>query len=76
MNQIEMEEHECPICYEAILPTANKCITQCGHTFCFKCILQCLKNNTNCPYCRVPIIEEVDEVNEVSDDEDEDEDEE
>ena len=48
---------ECCICYETIGKT-NNCTTPCGHEFCFKCMVKCLGQNSACPYCRTPLIEE------------------
>lgn len=61
---------ECPICFENI-GEKNYCKTDCGHIFCFKCILTAFKNNSSCPCCRSELIESVDEEDiEDSDDED------
>lgn len=78
-------ENECCICYE-IIGTKNNCVTQCGHKFCFKCIVMAMSRNNGCPCCRAPLTdampeddidddESVYEVDELFDD-DEDEDEE
>lgn len=40
---------ECIICAENF----NKCcITKCGHSFCEKCILDCININNSCPTCK------------------------
>lgn len=63
---------ECPICYEEI-GNKNTCTTECGHTFCFKCMAASIQRNVNCPCCRFELIERVDEESdEISDDEEED----
>lgn len=59
---------ECPICYVAI-GDRNKCITECGHEFCLKCMLSWSQMNVSCPCCR----EELIEVSTEEDEEDEDE---
>ena len=73
-NTLEMLEpivitKECSICYENI-KDKNNCTTQCGHMFCFNCMIQSLKMNTTCPLCRTELDEQPDISN---DDEDDDE---
>ena len=50
------QTNECPICYNEI-GNKNNCMTDCGHSFCFKCIVLCLSTNIEspCPICRAPI---------------------
>lgn len=48
---------ECVICYDLIGDT-NKCVTPCGHNFCFNCILKATQYNSKCPYCRNELREE------------------
>ncbi|XP_067662002.1 E3 ubiquitin-protein ligase COP1-like isoform X1 [Haliotis asinina] len=38
----------CPVCFD-IIEEAH--MTKCGHTFCFKCIKQCLEKTNRCPKC-------------------------
>jgi hypothetical protein len=43
---------ECIICSDNF----NKCtITKCGHSFCEKCILNCININNSCPTCKHPL---------------------
>jgi hypothetical protein len=72
---------ECVICYDVIGDT-NKCVTPCGHNFCFNCIMKSTQYNTKCPYCRTElreatsdVISDVEYEEDDDDDEDEDEDE-
>ena len=65
---------ECCICYETIGKT-NNCTTPCGHSFCFKCMVKCLGQNSACPYCRTVLVEEEEDI-EGSDDEGSDSDDE
>ena len=65
--------NECPVCYDQIDNKKNNCTTTCGHSFCFKCMMNALKTNNSCPLCRT-ILQEEDEEDE--DDEDDDEDDE
>ena len=51
---------ECIICYESLNATKNICITECGHEFCFSCMMKHVQRNNGCPMCRSAIIEEVD----------------
>jgi hypothetical protein len=51
---------ECIICYESLNTNKNICITECGHEFCFSCMMKHVQRNNGCPMCRSAIIEEVD----------------
>jgi hypothetical protein len=58
MNEI----NECPICYEEI-KEINNCITECGHHYCLKCILNTTqKKMYNCPLCRAVMIENPEKI--------------
>ena len=65
---------ECVICYEVIGDT-NKCVTPCGHNFCFKCIMRSTQYNSSCPYCRAELQEPAVVDDSESDDDESDEDE-
>eukprot|EP01084_Bolivina_argentea_P067954 123671_1 len=45
-----MEDEECPICYEA--PFDEPLQTICRHIFCGECIRSILMNKPECPMCR------------------------
>jgi hypothetical protein len=46
---------ECIICSD----TFSKCtITKCGHSFCEKCINDCINLHNFCPTCKTPIKKE------------------
>ena len=45
-------EKECPVCYETVPSGVNNCTTDCGHAFCFTCIMKCLEKNNTCPIRR------------------------
>ena len=46
---------ECPVCYQDI-PFEHCVRIQCGHSFCYKCILQVMKQTScRCPMCRANI---------------------
>ena len=66
---------ECPICFESI-GEKNKCVTECGHAFCLKCLIHASQTNASCPCCRATLIEsssnedEDDDEEEYNDDED------
>ena len=47
---------ECSICYDEI-GERNNCVTNCGHQFCFNCIITSLQHSNICPYCRTQLIE-------------------
>lgn len=50
-----LELTECIICSEPF----NKCmLTKCGHSFCEKCILDCININNCCPTCKTPLKKE------------------
>ena len=59
---------DCPICMETIEGTKNIVVTECGHSFHCKCLMQnAAHNGFGCPYCRNALAEEP-----VNDDEDDD----
>jgi len=60
---------ECVICYEFLSTKKNLCVTECGHEFCFTCMMKHVQRNNGCPICRTTIIEYV----EKSDSEDDEE---
>lgn len=50
---------ECPICMEPIIGTANTCVTECGHSFHCRCLMQnSAHNGFSCPYCRTAMADE------------------
>jgi len=66
---------ECVICYEPLSSTKNMCITECGHEFCFSCMMKHVQVNNGCPCCRTVIIEELEDSDDEEDEEDEEEEE-
>jgi hypothetical protein len=53
-KRIEGVDNEtCAICYETV--SAPTCVPCCKHFFCGGCILEALKRNTACPFCRAKI---------------------
>lgn len=76
------EQTECCICYEMI-GEKNNCVTECGHKFCFKCLMTAMARKNSCPCCRAPLTDvpnqeeedEEDDDDEYDDDESDDEDE-
>ena len=50
---------ECIICYELLNANKNICVTECGHEFCFSCMMKHVQRNNGCPMCRSAIIEEI-----------------
>lgn len=57
---MDVLEKECPICYEQI-GNKNTCTTECGHTFCFKCMAESIQRNVKCPCCRFELVKPMDE---------------
>lgn len=49
-----VEITECNICSETFKQTT---ITKCGHTFCGKCISECINLHNNCPTCKKDLTE-------------------
>lgn len=50
---------ECPICFEEI-GVKNNCITECGHRYCLKCILNSTQTkNFHCPLCRAVMVDKI-----------------
>lgn len=68
-------EKECSICYEEV-GEKNNCVTDCGHQFCFKCIVTALQHNNTCPCCRTTLVEVKEEEDNESEYDDEDDDDE
>ena len=68
-------EKDCSICYDEV-GERNNCVTDCGHQFCFKCIVTALQHNNTCPCCRTTLIEVKEEEDDESEYDDEDEDDE
>jgi len=62
---------ECCICYE-IIGEKNNCVTECGHSFCLKCLVTALTHNNGCPYCRTTVIEIPNQEEDEDDEDDED----
>lgn len=67
---------ECPICYEALSETTNRCTTPCGHTLCFTCMIRYWNahpahTDYACPCCRFVLLE-VPNVQTIEDDNDDD----
>lgn len=57
-NSCEVDTSECVICYETT-PQNKMVLLNCKHSFCYKCIIESKKNNTNrlcCAICREKII--------------------
>lgn len=69
-------DNECPICYD-VMGDTNKCITECGHSYCLSCLLHSYERNTLCPCCRTEMCkrENVEEDDEDDEEEEDDEDE-
>ena len=61
VNEIKIKSNnlitinECIICSEIF----EKCqLTKCGHSFCEKCILDCINLNNRCPTCKTSLKKE------------------
>ena len=39
----------CPICFDKIKDTM---ISECGHLFCYSCLMTCLDSKKECPICK------------------------
>lgn len=61
-KQIAQEDKEptkeCIICYEPLSTATNFCVTECGHEFCFGCMMKHLQRNIECPMCRTALMDE------------------
>jgi hypothetical protein len=55
------EKKQCPVCLDDI-GKKNICVTECGHTFCLKCILRAAQENTACPMCRNVLVDDPDNI--------------
>ena len=60
---------ECVICYESLNAAKNFCVTECGHEFCFSCMMKHVQRNNGCPMCRTTIIEDVEDSDSEDDEE-------
>ena len=60
-SAVSVEEKECVICYEVLTKSKNYCVTECGHEFCFACMMKHVQRNDGCPVCRAVVIEGVDD---------------
>ena len=69
LKQEPEKSKECVICYESISNTKNMCITECGHEFCFTCMMKHARRNNGCPLCRTTMIEDESDSGSVSDSE-------
>ncbi|XP_013859910.1 E3 ubiquitin-protein ligase COP1 isoform X2 [Austrofundulus limnaeus] len=54
LNSYEDKSNDfvCPICFEMI---EEAHMTKCGHSFCFKCIRESLKDSNRCPKCNYTV---------------------
>ena len=59
MSVVTPTNKECVICYESLSSTKNMCITECGHEFCFGCMMKHVQRNNGCPCCRATLIEDI-----------------
>lgn len=57
----QAEDQICSICCNGISSSKNTCTTECGHQFCFGCIMRmvssCAATSDRCPLCRAKIFE-------------------
>ena len=51
-----MQDSECPICSELLLPSSTACLTRCKHRVCIQCLNKWTTNKIRktCPVCREP----------------------
>jgi len=71
-NEKKQIRYDCCICFEELGKT-NISTTPCGHTFCFNCIVKCLKVNNTCPYCRTVLKDDENVVSTTYNDDDDEE---
>ena len=75
MSAVTPTNKECVICYESLSSTKNMCITECGHEFCFGCMMKHVQRSNGCPCCRATLIEDEDIADSDSEEDDGEEDE-
>ena len=51
------QDKMCPVCLGDI-GEKDSCVTECGHSFCLKCILRASQENTACPMCRNVLVDD------------------
>ena len=50
---LKFNNENCPICLDKFkMPVASNC---CNNIFCMECLLECMKRNSKCPFCRKKI---------------------
>ncbi|GEQ71170.1 hypothetical protein JCM33374_g4851 [Metschnikowia sp. JCM 33374] len=60
-KSVKIEESECSICTSAPIPFGELTVTECGHQYCFHCLMDHINYQKNegssalCPQCRHPI---------------------
>lgn len=68
---LNSNQTECCICFEFINKDKNNCITECGHSFCLKCLATSMYHDRwCCPYCRTDLVDKRDDEDDDSDSED------
>ncbi len=50
-----VNNEECAICKNDVLPTANRSTTPCGHSFHFTCLARSMAGSAACPICRASL---------------------
>ena len=68
INDVQ-EENNCVICLDALSTKKNFCVTECGHQFCFSCLMKHAQRNNDCPLCRQQIAENISDSDSDSDSE-------
>lgn len=51
-KQTKFINNECGICMEKFNKNRFETFYKCGHSFCLDCVLESMKHNNNCGYCR------------------------
>ncbi len=50
---LKFNHENCPVCIDKFkMPVASNC---CNNIFCMECLLECMKRNSKCPFCRSTI---------------------
>lgn len=50
-KQMTCSEHKCPVCLDPLVSPFTS--TNCGHVYCWQCIVKWMQGDESCPVCRV-----------------------
>lgn len=57
-NNINIDDDDCPICFEKMTNEKGTATTGCKHKFCTPCFARAMRKSNDCPLCRAKITPE------------------